>query len=257
MAVTALSVDGPSPSGVRSITADATNEADIDEALSGCDAVVHLAALAHPSLGTPRHVFTNNSVATFTVLARAAAHGVSRVVLASSVNASGIAMNPHAPMPAYFPLDEEMPPDIGDAYSLSKQVDELSAAMAVRAWGISVVALRFPLVRSREDLVAFGAAVARDPEDMMRTGWAYLTVHDAARAILCALQAPLAGAHVVGLSAADTLLAVPTQQLVETFAPDVPCRRGFVGTESLIDTTRARELLGFSPQESIHDEERR
>lgn len=259
VAVTAVSLDGSYewPSEVRSMTVDAMNEAAIAEALDGCAAVVHLAALAHPTLGTPRQVFTNNTVSTFTVLAQAAAAGVTRVVLASSVNAPGIAMNPHGPLPAYFPLDEDLPTDIADAYSLSKQVDELSAAMAARTWGTETVAFRFPLVKPRDWLTAFAAEVADDPIGMMRTGWAYLTVDDAARAILAALDADVTGAHVVGLSARDTLLAVPTQHLVDTYAPEVPCRREFTGTEALIDTTRAQELLGFLPQESIHDREQR
>lgn len=236
---------------VTALPGDATDESGVGAAVAGCDAVVHLAALAHPSLGTPREVFTNNVVATFTVLAQAAVHGVRRVVLASSINAFGIPMNPAGPLPAYFPLDEDLPIDIGDAYSLSKQVDEHSAAMAARAWGLEVVALRFPLVKSQAELRSFAASAAEDPASMMRTGWSYLTVDDAARAIEAALVAPLTGAHVVGLSAADTLLAEPTQSLVDTYARDVPCRRTFVGREALIDTGRARELLGFEPVESI------
>jgi nucleoside-diphosphate-sugar epimerase len=237
---------------VAELPGDATDEHGVGAAVEGCDAVVHLAALAHPSLGTPREVFTNNVVATFTVLAAAHEHGVRRVVLASSINAFGVPMNPHGPLPAYFPLDEELPVDIADAYSLSKQVDEHSAAMAARAWGLDVVALRFPLVKSRQELVEIAAEVAVDPAGSMRTGWSYLTVADAARAIHAALVAPVTGAHVVGLSAADTLLPVPTQTLVDTYAPNVHCRRTFAGTEPLIDTTRARELLGFEPRESIH-----
>ncbi|MFL6122674.1 NAD-dependent epimerase/dehydratase family protein [Actinophytocola sp.] len=237
---------------VTELPGDATDERGVGAAVEGCAAVVHLAALAHPSLGTPRAVFTNNVVATFTVLAAAAEHGARRVVLASSVNASGIPMNPHGPLPAYFPLDEDLPIDIADAYSLSKQVDEHAAAMAARAWGLDVVALRFPLVKPRAELLEIAAEVAKDPAGAMRTGWSYLTVDDAARAVHAALVAPVTGAHVVGLAAADTLLAVPTQSLVDTYAPDVPCRRSFAGTEPLIDTTRARELLGFEPRESIH-----
>ncbi|MET0134624.1 MAG: NAD(P)-dependent oxidoreductase [Kibdelosporangium sp.] len=233
---------------------DAGDESAVGLALEGCAAVVHLAALAHPSLGTPRQVFTNNVVSTFTVLAQAATHGVPRVVVASSVNASGVGLNPALPMPAYFPLDEALPADIADAYSLSKTVDELSAGMAARAWGTTVVALRFPLVKSLPELASIAAEV--DPASMMRTGWAYLTDSDAARAVTAALTAPLAGAHVIGLSAADTLLPMPTQSLVDTYAPGVACRRLFTGREALVDTTRARELLGFTPTESLDADHR-
>jgi nucleoside-diphosphate-sugar epimerase len=254
IAVSAASIAdaGEWPRSVRALVIDATSESAVADALDGCDAVVHLAALAHPSLGTPRTVFANNVVSTFTVLAQAAERGITRAVIASSINAFGVSLNPHAPMPAYFPLDEELPADLGDAYSLSKLVDELSAGMAARAWGMDVVALRFPLVKSRAELVATAATVDADPASMMRTGWAYLTVDDAARAILLAVQSPPPGANVIGLSAVDSLLDRPSEELLDSYAPGVPRRRRFSGTEALIDQTRAHRLLGFRPTESIH-----
>lgn len=241
----------------RVVIADAADERALDDALTGCDAVVHLAALAHPSLGTPVEVFTNNVDATFTVLARAAAGGVQRAVIASSINAFGVPMNPHGPLPAYFPLDEELPGDVADAYSLSKRVDELSAAMAARTWGIDVVALRFPLVKADAELRHIAAEVAEDPVTMMRTGWSYLRLADAATAIIAALTAPVTGAHVVGLSAHDNLLWRPSADLVATYAPGVEVRRPLRGTESLIDTARAQRLLGLLPGSSIHEQESR
>jgi nucleoside-diphosphate-sugar epimerase len=255
IAVTAVSVDGPGdwPSPVRGLRVDATDEVAMAGAMDGCDAIVHLAALAHPSLGTPLRVFTNNVVSTFTVLTLAAERGIGRAVVASSINASGINLNPHAPAPAYFPLDEDLPADVADAYSLSKRVDELSAAMVARTWGLDVVALRFPLVKPRQELRSIGAEVAREPTSMMRTGWAYLTLDDAARAVLYALRAPLPGAHVIGVSAADTLLDLPTEELLDRYAPGVARRRRFADREAPIDTTKARTLLGFEPAQSVHE----
>jgi nucleoside-diphosphate-sugar epimerase len=255
--VTALTVgDGyRAPVPARTVVADAADEKAVEAALEGCDAVVHLAALAHPSLGTPREVFTNNVVSTFTVLSAAATRHIKRAVIASSINAFGVPMNPHAPLPAYLPLDEHMPTDIADAYSLSKWVDEQSAMMAARTWGVDVVAFRFPLVKEPDELRAIAAEVAKSPEMMMRTGWAYLTVQDAACAIGAALQAPVRGAHVVGLSAIDTLLATPTEELLDSYAAEVPRLRRFSGREALIDTRRARELLGLTPGSSIYPDE--
>jgi nucleoside-diphosphate-sugar epimerase len=252
--VNALTVnDGyRAPDPARTIIADAADEEAVGAALKGCDAVVHLAALAHPSLGTAREVFANNVVSTFTVLSAAAAHGVRRTVIASSINAYGVPFNPHGPGPAYFPLDEALPADIADAYSLSKWVDEQSAAMAARTWGMDVVAFRFPLVKEPAELRRTAADVARAPETMMRTGWSYLTLQDAAGAIDAALQTPVHGAHVIGLSAVDTLLPAATAELLNTYAAQVPRRRRFTGREALVDTSRARELLGLSPGRSIY-----
>jgi nucleoside-diphosphate-sugar epimerase len=257
--VTALTVgDGyQAPAAARTVVADAADEKAVTDALEGCDAVVHLAALAHPSLGTAREVFTNNVVSTFTVLSAAAAQDIRRAVIASSIHAYGVPLNPHAPLPAYFPLDEHLPADIADAYSLSKTVDEQSAMMAARLWDMDVVAFRFPLVKEPDELRTIAAEVTQAPETMMRIGWAYLTVQDAARAIGVALRAPsVRGAHVVGLSAVDTLLPTPTEELLDSYAAEVPRHRRFGGRETLIDTRRARELLGLAPGSSIYPEER-
>ena len=256
IAVTALSLSGPFPAGAdRVFIGDATSPTDVEAALGDVDAVVHLAAIPHPSLASAQRVFTTNVTATFAVLSAAAEAGVRRAVTASSINAFGVPMNHHRPMPAYFPIDEEVPVDIDDPYSLSKQVDELTIRMAWRRWGLTTVALRFPLVNHLENLRHAAGMFDLDPERAVREGWAYLDLRDASRAIHAALTAPLSGAHVVGLSADDTLLARPTAEALAEFAPGVPVREGLPGRAAAIDTTRARTLLGFAPQHSVHDDE--
>lgn len=253
VAVTALSLefDGGSPAD-RVVVGDARDETVVARALDGADAVVHLAAIPHPSLGTPATVFSTNVVATFTVLAQAGQAGVRRAVIASSINAFGVPMNSHDVAPAYYPLDEEVPTDVDDAYSHSKQTDESTARMASRRWGIDVVALRFPLVKDAETLRRSAESVAEDPASMAREGWAYLDLRDGVRAIELALTAPLTGAHVIALSADDLLVDRPAVELLEAFAPGVPLRRPVGPRGPLVDTSRARALLGFEPSFSIH-----
>lgn len=251
--VTALSLGFEHPSAAdRVIAADARDEDAVARALADVDAVVHLAAIPHPSLGTPAAVFGTNVVATFTVLAEAAERGIRRAVIASSINAFGVPMNSHPVQPAYFPVDEDIPVDIADAYSLSKNSDEATARMVWRRWGTDVVCLRFPLIKDRVDLERIAREIGGDPGTMAREGWAYLDLRDGVRAIECALTAPLHGPHVVGLSADDVLPDIPAPELLRRFAPDVPVRRPIGERGPLIDTTRARELLGFEPAYSIH-----
>jgi nucleoside-diphosphate-sugar epimerase len=236
----------------RPLVGDACSPNDVTAALEEVDAVMHLAAIPHPSLGTPYEVFRTNATATFNVLAQAADHGIGRVVIASSINAFGVPMNVHPVVPAYYPLDESIDSDIADAYSLSKSVDEQTARMAWRRWGTNVIALRFPLVKTHEQLLLIAERVAADPARMAREGWAYLGLRDAVRAIIAAVESPLAGAHVIGLAADDILLDRPTGELLAEYAPTVPLRRPVSGRGSLVDTTRARTLLDFSPAYSIH-----
>jgi nucleoside-diphosphate-sugar epimerase len=124
--------------------------------------------------------------------------------------------------------------------------------MVWRRWGTDVVCLRFPLVKDQATLRRVAADVGRDPARMANEGWAYLDLRDGVRAITCALTAPLRGSHVVGLSAPDTLLDQPAARLLREHAPDVPVRGELGERGPLIDTRRARELLGFEAVHSIH-----
>nr|WP_202888752.1 NAD(P)-dependent oxidoreductase [Kribbella solani] len=239
----------------RPLVGDARSADDVGAALDGVDAVLHLAAIPHPSLGTPEEVFENNVAATFNVLAQAGQQGIGRAVIASSINAFGVPMNVNQVVPAYYPLDEEVHADISDAYSLSKSVDEQSARMAWRRWGTDVIALRFPLVKDHAELLKFAARAERDPSGMAREGWAYLDLRDGVRAIIAALESTVAGAHVVGLAADDILIDRQTDELLREYAPTVPLRRPVHGRDALVDTARAKELLGFTPRFSIHDDD--
>ncbi|UFS60844.1 NAD-dependent epimerase/dehydratase family protein [Subtercola endophyticus] len=252
--VTALSLRGPFPEAAdRVIEGDALDPDVVHRAFADVDSFVHLAAIPHPSLGTPLEVFRRNVTATFTVLAEAGERNVRRGVIASSINAFGVPMNTRGVMPAYFPLDERMPADFTDAYSLSKVVDERSLVMAERAWNVSGVALRFPHVGDQERLLRAAAEARADPAASVREGWGYLDVRDAARAVEQGLTRSYTGAHVVGLSAADTLLNAPTEEILARWAPGVPLRSSLPGRSAAIDTTRARELLDFEPDHSMHD----
>ncbi|MFC0625508.1 NAD-dependent epimerase/dehydratase family protein [Kribbella deserti] len=229
----------------RVLVGDTRAEADVANALEGVEYVVHLAAIAHRDAGTPYDVYSTNVVSTFNVLAQAGAAGIRRAVVASSINAYGVPMNHHDVAPAYFPLDERIPVDIDDWYSLSKQNDENTARMACRHWGINVVSLRFPHVHSPEALLGQSEWYRKDPVQGMREGWAYLDSRDAARVIELGLTRPVEGAHVVFAAASTTNAPYRTEELLEAFAPRVPKLRRFVGREVPMDLTVARTLLGF------------
>jgi nucleoside-diphosphate-sugar epimerase len=261
IAVTGLSQswDGPTRAD-RPVTGDATDEADIAAALEGADAVIHLAAIAHPDKAPPYKVYRTNTDATFNVLCQAGGRGIGRAVIASSINAFGVPMNQHQVLPAYFPIDEDIPARIDDWYSLSKRSDELTAEMAASHWGMSVVALRFPHVADADGLRDHARQAARDPAPLVREGWSYLDVRDAARVTLAALTAPLTAppdgppgqALVVGVAAGDTLLDEDSAALLDRYAPEVERRGPLTGRVSLIDTSRARSALGFTPRHSVH-----
>lgn len=232
----------------RVVVGDARSEGDVASALEGVDAVVHLAALPHPTAGTPYEVYTTNVVSTFNVLAQAGALGIKRAVVASSINAFGVPFNPDDIRPAYYPLDEKIPADVADPYSLSKQNDENTARMVWRRWGMDVVCFRFPHVNSPDviELVA-----GSDPAGGVREGWSYLDTRDAAYAIELGLTATLSGAHIFFVAAGTTTAPYETEALLDAFAPGVPRLRRFVGREVSIDLTAARTVLGFQARHEL------
>jgi nucleoside-diphosphate-sugar epimerase len=233
--------------------ADATDAEAVRRAVADVDGVIHLAALAHPSLGEPYDVFRTNSNATFNVLNEAARVGVGRAVIASSINAWGVPLNPHNAWPAQWPINEDEVHQVADPYSLSKLVDEEIAAMMHRRHHLNVVAVRLPFTKGRTELIERARIVQGDPPIAAREGWSYLDERDTARTMVEALLQPLPpGAHTVLLSAADTLLTMSTAEAVAAYTPEVPLRRPVVGNGTLLDCSRARRLLDFRPQYSIH-----
>lgn len=256
IAVTALSPQFRVPSAAdRSVAADARDEDAVTRALEGCDAVVHLGAIPHRDLAPPLTVYATNTDATFNVLSKAGASGVRNAVIASSINAFGVPMNHREMRPAYYPLDELTPARLDDWYSLSKASDELTASMCASHWDMSVLAIRFPFIGDPERFRHHVAANEADPSLGVREGWAYLDVRDAAQVVLDGLRHPVHGAEVILVAAEDTLLTADSADLLAAHAPGVPVRRPLRGNESLIDTTKAAELIGFAPRHSLHHTE--
>lgn len=248
VAVTALDVEHTPPVACdRVVIGDAADPAAVRDALAGVDAVVHLAAMASPNHGPPEVVFTNNVRSTFVVLEEAGRAGVRRAAIASSVSVLGLPWAARPLHPAYLPVDEAMPLQVEDPYGLSKQVDEATAAMMARRYGMSVVALRFPFLGT-ERLATRAAECAADPGIGATDLWSYLDSRDAARACLAAIAAPLTGQHTVFVAAPVTLADRPTEELLDRYHPGVPRRRAFPGRSVPIDLSAAQSLLGFTAE---------
>ncbi|HET7568678.1 MAG TPA: NAD(P)-dependent oxidoreductase [Gaiellaceae bacterium] len=246
----------------RLVLGDATREEPVAEALAPSpglppvDAVVHMAGMPHRDTDRPLVVYGTNVVSTFNVLMQAAEAGVGRVVVAGSVNATGLALGNHDALPPYFPIDVQVPADLADWYSLSKASDELTAAMVVRRYGTSVTVLRLPHTNTTEGLAWYSGVVADDPASGVNEGWGYLHSRDAARACLLALTAGLDGLAVLQVAARDTLVPFPTAELLDRYAPGVPRRRAFAGRETALETATAERALGFEPEFALDLEER-
>ena len=133
--------------GAEYAACDVTCFEDVCEKVAGCDAVVHLAAIASPMRHIGPEVMRVNVLGTCNVFEAAARAGVRRIVQASSINAFGCFFSlVDLPQMQYFPVDEEHPIFTTDPYSFSKEVIEEVGNYYWRRDGVSSVALRLPWV---------------------------------------------------------------------------------------------------------------
>ncbi len=130
--------------GVEYVQGDILRYDDLHAALDGCDAVIHMAALRGPSLAPGQDVYHVNVQGTFNLFEAAAAHGIKRVVQASSINALGCFYGTDDLHIRYLPIDEDHPTNTTDPYSFSKQTIESIGEYFWRRDGISSVAFRYP-----------------------------------------------------------------------------------------------------------------
>jgi nucleoside-diphosphate-sugar epimerase len=248
--VTALDLRDPGDLPAdRVVTGSAGDSSAVGAALAEVDTVIHCAALPAPTFGTAEEVFLGNTRATFVVFEEAAKAGVRRVVFASSLSVLGLPFSERELHPAYLPIDEALPLQVEDPYALSKQVDEATAVMMARRYGVSSVAMRFPLLGGPGDKLPERAdRYVGDPAFGARELWSYLDLRDAARANWLAATRPLTGAHVVFLAAPTTLCARPTEELLDRFHPGVERRAPLPGCTTPIDLSAATRLLGFQAE---------
>jgi len=243
------------PTGLEQIGWDGVEVDALTAALDGCAALVHLAAIPTPRDHPAEVVFANNTRATFAALQAAARSRVRRAVIASSVSAYGMPWSPQPTRALYVPVDEEHPMRNYDPYGLSKEVDERTAAMFCRRAEMSVAALRFHWIATRqEQLERVGLLHAdQDWANQLREMWGYVDVRDAARACRLALEAAQIRAYgfvPLIIAAADSLVEPAVSDLLARHAPDVEVREELPAPRGAFAIEQARSLIGWAPQHS-------
>ena len=166
-----------------------------------------------------------------------------RVVWASSETVLGL---PFDIPPAFAPIDETIEPHPESSYSLSKLVGETMATQFARRSGIGFVGLRISNIMAPEDYAAF-PSYWDDARIRKWNLWGYVDARDVASAARLALEAPIEGAEVAIIAAAETVMTRPSADLMAEVFPDVPLRRPVEGRETLLAIDHARRLLGYEP----------
>jgi nucleoside-diphosphate-sugar epimerase len=234
------------------LRADLTDYGQAVEALSGCDAVVHLANIPAPGLSTPAVTFNANMAMNFNVFQAAASLGLARVVWASSETTLGL---PFDVPPRYAPVDEDHYPVPTTTYALSKVASETVAGHIAQWSGISFVALRFSNIMSPADYERF-PSFWPDPRSRKWNLWGYIDERDAAAACRLALEAPaeaVAGSPAFIIAAADTVMDRPSASLLAEVYPGVELTKDVAEFGTLLAIDRACKVLGYQPRHSWRD----
>jgi nucleoside-diphosphate-sugar epimerase len=242
----------PAADGGRIVAVDCTDFGQVMDAFSGVDAVsgrpdavLHLAGIPAPGLAADQTIFTTNTVSTYNVFSACARLGIHRVVWASSETILGL---PFPTPPDFVPLDETHPDRPEWSYSLSKQLGE-SMADAFVSWNksLGIVSLRFSNVFDQQDYHLLPSAQAR-PENRKFNLWGYVDARDCGQACRLALESSRTGHARYIIAASDTLMDIPSAELMQTYYPGVRCRTGIEGYASLLSSQLATEQLGYRPE---------
>jgi nucleoside-diphosphate-sugar epimerase len=225
----------------NAVKIDLTDLGQVFNALTGAEAVVHIAAIPRPRGYTSQVVFQNNVLSTYNILEAAAGLGIQKVVIASSESVYGLAYGG----PSYVPMDEEHPLSPIDSYALSKITNEKTAEMFNRKTGMQVVSLRIGNVMEPEDYKRFSGFKIENRKNIL---WSYIDARDVATACRLGIEKDGLGAVVLNVAADDTSMNIPSNELMTIAYPDVKDFREPIGTfDTLLSNKKAKKILDWQP----------
>ena len=245
------------------VQADIRDQAAVERAAAGADALVHLAAFGSvvESVAAPEDNFSINVEGTFSVLQAARRAGVRRVVFSSTGGALiGNAEPPVSESSVARPISP---------YGASKLACEGYCCAFAHAYDMSVTALRFanvigPVSWHKKGAVTafFKAIMAGRPIRIFGDGSAtrdFLYVEDLCRGIVAALGARLTGYNVFHLASGREVSVKELARLACAAAgkPQHPVtfdakRRGEV-ERNFASFELAERVLGFRPQVPLEE----
>lgn len=225
------------------LACDVTSYDELESAVKGADALIHLAAYPSPGKRPIHQTHNNNVVGSYNALSVAVSLGIDRVCLASSINAIGGVYSRSARYD-YFPVDEKHPTYNEDPYSLSKWICEQQAdSFARRYEQMSIATIRLHWAVPDRDLVL--SRESKHPEIEAKQLWGYTTFDAVTRACLRSLVADFAGHECFYIVAPLTTTLTPSIELAQKYFPDVPVVGDLSGTNGFFDCSKAERILGW------------
>jgi UDP-glucose 4-epimerase len=251
------------PTGTELVVADVRDPAAVSKAASGCKTIIHFAANTGvgPSVEDPRADMETNVGGTLNVLEAARAHGVARVVFASSGAPAGD-VEP--------PIHEDLAPRPISPYGASKLAGEGYCSAYSHTFGIDTVGLRFsnvygPGSSRKTSVVAQMVRKAMTGEVCQIFGDGHQTrdflyISDLVRAVECAMTRPVggeifqiaSGVETSVLDMVELLRGCLAQHGVNLITAHESARLGDA-TRNYSDVRKAKELLGWQPTTSLRE----
>ena len=219
------------------------------QAMDGVDAVIHCAAI--PGNRKPfDKLIDTNVTGTFCMLEAAGnSKTVEQFIFISSLTWHGLSEHPFSNVPLYLPIDEDHPSLAIDYYSCSKVQAEFWCEKYVKRFRKPVVAVRPPYIVRLNAESEFRASPA--PEFPYLND--YIATSDLIEGIRACLDYdPKDGFDRFLFHADDQRSTTPSLDLAARYWPNVPIDREKLATcngfGALVDTTRARQTLRWTPK---------
>lgn len=234
----------------RALGDDVLDLSAVRERMSGCDALVHLAAIPDDHIAPETETLGSNVAGLWSVLDAARELRVARVVSMSSIQASGVSQSQRDP--DYLPLDDEHPSYPLRPYPLSKLLGEHACATFTRATGVPTVSLRPPNVLAPEEYAAWQERRRRiaEVDDPVWNYGSWIDARDLATAVEAGVTAPVTGSIALFVAADDIASNRPGRDVLAERYPHVPWRgpADCGPYDALVSSARAKQVLGWQPQ---------
>lgn len=238
------------PGPATNYLADIRVERDAQQAVQGCGAIIHTAALhgKHSDLNYPREAFIQtNILGTNHLLQAAVTHGVQKCIYISTTSIYGYAM---ARSGTAVWVDEGLPPQPRDIYDITKLSCEWLCKDYAEKAGLEATVLRVSRFLPEDDNTRANHRLYRGLDE-----------RDGARACLLAVETSLPFFEVFNISNQSpfrredlqALYQDPREVICRYFpeAEEVYRQRGWTFPaciDRVYDISKATRLLGFRPE---------
>jgi UDP-glucose 4-epimerase len=252
------------PGSVETIRGEATDADQLAAAMEGCDAVIHLAAMADVNdvQADPEGAELANSRATLAVLEAARRAGVGRVVYGSTIWV-------YSDVPETSVCEQTRLSPPAHLYTATKLAGELYCRSYAELYDVEYTILRFgipygPRARDATVLAAFTKkALAGEPLTVAGSGdqtRRFVYVEDLADGVVRGLD-PAAANRIYNLTGSETTTILEIAETVRDLVGDVeivhtPARAGDFGGKE-VSSERALEDLGWEPVTPFREGARR